>query len=163
MEFLTKAVEFLKLSTKHLLIIFFITGLALFLPTEFTDFIKLTAVIEDYRSWIGAVFLVSGVIALINIIQKFFTGLSQAKKRKGLIKFRNQKLHRLTPQEKLILTRYFLNHTTSQVLPMNDGVVNELETYKIISRSASISQGGVYFSYNIQPWASEYLKNIRIY
>ncbi|MFE6077462.1 super-infection exclusion protein B [Paenibacillus sp. NPDC057886] len=68
--FFTKVVDFLKLGTKHLLTIFLITGLALFLPKEITNSVQLTSIIEEYRSWIGGVFLVSGSISVINEAKK---------------------------------------------------------------------------------------------
>ncbi|MDY7989880.1 superinfection exclusion B family protein [Paenibacillus polymyxa] len=157
--FLTKAIDFVKLGTKHLLILFVVTGLALSLPNNLLGYLKLQHLVETYRSWIGGVFLVSGVIVMINIVQNTFNVIFSAKSSRKNMKLRKEKLRRLTPKEKLILMRYFALNTTSQDLPVNDGVVNELAAYGIISRTSTLSSWGVNFSYNIQPWARGYLDN----
>jgi hypothetical protein len=63
----------------------------------------------------------------------------------------------LNPREKEILLYYFVNHTNTQPLRVNDGTVAELEFYEIISRTSQISQGWFEFPYNLNPWAREYL------
>lgn len=155
--FFTKAMEVLKLGTKQLLILALITGMALYLPKNLTDSWRLTAIIEEYKPWIGGVFLVSIAISVINIILSIFNKISRTRSNKQSMKIRKKKLHRLTPKEKFILVRYFALNTTSQDLPVNSGVVNELAAYMIIGRSSSLSSRGFNFSYNIQPWAREYL------
>lgn len=136
---------------------FLLTFLAIFLPIDYTDKLQLTNIILDYKAWISGLFLVSGVMLVVRFIFGVSRFVSGKRRILGAMKTRKRKLHNLTPQEKKILLQYFTSKTTSQPLPINDGVVNELAAYKIISRSSSLSQWGTCFSYNIQPWARDYL------
>lgn len=127
------------------------------MPKDIKDLMQLTSIIEEYKSWIGGVFLVSGSISVINLIQGLFNNISRVRKKRKLMKRRQEKLRRLTPKEKLILVRYFALNTTSQDLPFNDGVVSELAAYGIITRSSILSSRGTDFPYNLKPWARDYL------
>lgn len=70
---------------------------------------------------------------------------------------RIKRLNALTEEEKAVLKYYIDHNTRTQVLDFSNGTVQELAGYAIIYRAATISKGGVFFSYNIQPWAMDYL------
>jgi len=59
-------------------------------------------------------------------------------------------LHRLTENEKQILRYYFAKQTRSNVLRIDDGVVNSLAADGVIFQSANVIGGpGLAFAHNI--------------
>ncbi len=74
-----------------------------------------------------------------------------------------KRLQNLSIQEKQILCGYILNGTKTQYFMLEDGVVQGLEHSHIIYRSSGMGSLLHGFSYNIQPWAHEYLvKNVHL-
>jgi hypothetical protein len=75
------------------------------------------------------------------------------------IKYRQKRLHRLTPAERAILRKYIIKDTRSQDLSLQDGVAQGLVLERIIYRPLpSIGDVRRGFPHNIQPWAWDYLK-----
>jgi len=72
------------------------------------------------------------------------------------LKGATERLHNLTAEEREILRGYIGNGTKTQLLDIQSGVVNELEEVFIIYRSSNIGHLSGW-SYNIQPWAWDYL------
>ncbi|EOU1885459.1 hypothetical protein F6J58_01325 [Clostridium perfringens] len=56
-----------------------------------------------------------------------------------------------------MLSSYIKNQSKTQDLPINNGVVAELASKKIIYRSTELSSSGLFFSYNLNDWAWDYL------
>ena len=159
--------ELLKLGPRYLmplaLFIALFCGILLFGPKEFLQRIGAFEVAEDHRSWIGVIFLASFSLLLVCIgvyaVQKGKRWLFRIQSRR-IVK---ERLHSLTEDEKQILRYYIYEKTKTNVLQIGDGIVNGLESSRIIFRSTNAGSliGG--FSYNITDFAWDYLnKNQRL-
>lgn len=146
----------LKLPTKTIVAICIATAILLFADDVTLGRFGLSTFVAEYRTHIGTTFVVSFcivlttfVFAVVGFVSPWVTQAIWVRQHKG-------RLHRLSPDEKEILSIYIHGQTRSQILPMQDGTVNGLVVEKIIFRSSNLgSING--FAYNIQPWAWEYL------
>ena len=139
-------------------ILSFITGILIYSPDEFLTKLGLKDFKYNFHSTLGAIFLISLVFLIMHFIKFIFEKI-----RKKYITFKQRKwwvkrLRDLTPEEKEILSYYIKNNTRTQSLDFSNGVVKELEFYKIIYRASQLSRGFTVFDYNIQPWIWNYLK-----
>jgi len=143
-------------SPKYLLVISIISGFLIFGEINLIYKLALLSFVETYRLWIGIVFLISSGFWLVDLIQLIINKIKNKYKILRNNKIREERLKQLTTEEKVILGKYINSKTRTQKLVFSSGIVNELERYKIIYRSSdSVYAGEV--SYNIQPWAWDYL------
>ncbi len=155
-DIITKLINYFK-SPRYLFAISLISGVLLFSPKYIINSLGIQLFISKYRVWIGIAFLISfGFwITDISVI------LLKKRKLKSKVKFkiseREVRLKNLTYEEKIILSFYIDYQTRTQRLPYSNGVVNELIYYKILYRSSNIINMDFKISYNIQPWAWDYL------
>ncbi|MGG3159779.1 superinfection exclusion B family protein [Priestia megaterium] len=152
-----KMIEWLKLPARYLFVLALLAGILLFAPHSFLIKLGVDAFLEKYRTYIGITFLLFLMLFLVSFIQILYTFFKGKNEERTSRKFQQQRLRELTVQEKKILGYYIINQTRTQLLAMNNGNVNELARLGIIYRSSNMSQGMEYFSYNIQPWAWEFL------
>lgn len=154
---LEKVLNWIKLSPKYLLGIDIITGFLLFGNSTLLGTLGLKELQEQYRSWIGLAFVISSGLLCAHIIVEIWNKGNNKLSTKRVVRAGKNRLKNLTQYEKEILTSFISNQTRTCSLNFTDGVVIELDSCKIIYRAAAMSNGGTYFSYNIQPWAWEYL------
>jgi len=154
---ITKILGVAKYTTKFFVILAVGSGLLLFLPKEFIDKLGVFKFVTDNKQYIGMTFLVSGVVSISNTITFIYKKFTTKIRMKNVHRSREKRLHSLNPREKMILLYYFVNGTNTQLLAFNDGTVRELEGYMIIQRTSQVSQAGMNFPYNLNPWAREYL------
>lgn len=153
----SKWIDWVKLSPKYFFVFTFVLGLLLFGPNSLLDGLGVQSFVTTYRSILGVVFLLCLVLFLVGILGIFFTSLKEQYSIRGNLRFQKKRLRSLTDKEKDILVYYIHNQTRSQSLPYNDGLVRELQKLRIIYQASTVSRRGMYFDYNIQPWAWEYL------
>jgi hypothetical protein len=132
---------------------FVLSGL-IFFPESIVNSLGLLEYREKTKIYLG-ISLLFCFIAIITFLFIYMAGVFYLKKRQ-------KRLHCLTKHEKEILKRYIFNETRTDYFECNDGVIKGLEIESIIFRSSTISSTryghGVFtFSYNIQPWAWDYL------
>jgi hypothetical protein len=156
MDWIGKVTDWIKLSPKYLLPISLATGFIVFAKAEWLQPLGLTDLRVKYLPWIGAIFLLSTVLLLSHAAFKLFSWVQFRISMKRGLKGAKERLHNLTGEEREILRGYIGNGTKTQLLDIQSGVVNELEEVFIIYRSSNIGnlRG---WSYNIQPWAWDYL------
>ncbi len=157
----SKLLEWLKNQSPTLFLIVSVAiGVLLFGPENLLQQIGLLSVVEQYRSYLGAVFLVSfvGLLASTAVsLQGWVFGALRAKQAR---KAREARLLKLTSDEKRYLARYLKNDTKTQKFDFTDGTAQGLAHAGIIYRATDMSDSniwGTYFAYNMQPWAWEYL------
>lgn len=153
----SKFLDIIKLSNKHLFGISLMTGLLLFLNERVMNKIGLADLVDKFRGLIGILFLVSISMLTVNLIHVYVIKINNKIKNRKIKKHSINKLKNLTQREKDILSIYIKDKTRTTKLSMADGVVSELQMYGIIFRLTSVSQEYVFFDYNIQPWAWDYL------
>ncbi len=149
--------ECLKLAPRYLIAVGLVAGLILFGGTEFQETLGFSQFAKDQRAILGILFLSSVILLLIAIggggidwIKRFW------RKRvfhKGIMK----RLQRLTEDEKQILRYYIAKDTRSNMLSIEDGVVQGLVSDRIIYRSASLGNMHEGFAHNISTFAWDYL------
>ena len=155
MDIVGKILETIKLSPKYLSPIAISSGVILFFPDSFLGTIGLLKFREDFKGWIGALFLLLSSLLITHITMYIIKRVKWRLKHKARVK----RINNLTPDEKRVLQEYTGNNTRTAYFDVNDGVVRGLEHEGIIYRSSDVSKRFTLFSYNVQPWAWEYLNN----
>ena len=153
----SKLLEWLKLNPTPLFAIVLATTLFLFLPGQIAETLGITELRTEYRLWLGLAWL--GSLSILSA-QGLSAAVQTTRKRlewRRNLKRLEQSLHNLAPPEKTFLRGYIDNDTRTQKADIMDGVVNGLVAGKVVFRSASVGYG-TRFSFNIQPWAWDYLK-----
>lgn len=159
MNNLSKLIDFIKLSPLYLFAISISTGVLIYLDNSpIVIKMGLSNIANNYRFWFGLTFLISTSLLIVHAIKFIYLSIINLKDNYNNKKIRIERLKNLTPKEKNILANYFSGNTRSQTLDYTDGTVRELELMQIIYRSSEVSRIGAKFSYNIQPWAWDYLK-----
>lgn len=153
----SKLLGLIKIPTKYYFGISFITGILLFSSENILNKLGVLAFVTDNRIWIGVIFLVTLAFWVTDFIIHIYKKISKSINIKKKEKVRKERLHNLTQDEKSILSGYIDNNIRSQKLDSFDGTVRELEYYKIIYRASNVGRALEGFSYNIQPWAWDYL------
>lgn len=154
----SKLIDFLKLSPRYLIPISIASGIILFASDRFIDTIGLLEIRQDYRTWIGPIFLVTSIIVVLNPIYQVAEILADRVRTEVVLRSHRADLHQLTPAEKEILRGYILEDTQTRTLDFTDGVVAGLVSKRVIYRATSASFLGPHFAYNIYPWAWKYLR-----
>lgn len=150
-----------------------VSGLLLWGPDTFKTGLGLQPFIDDYRKWIGIVFLFFLVVGLQPLVpflakkvidryskkkqEKESKQIEQEKKREA-----EEKLNKLTPGEKEILRYYIQYNTRSQDLNIQNGEVSKLLSDGFIYLASNVSYGGMRGSFtfpvNISDWVWEYVR-----
>lgn len=158
---LGKLLEAIKLPPQYMFGIALITGFLLYAPGHILRDIGLLSFVDYGQLWIGIIFLSSSVFFIVHILvvlgKKIKVWFTKARNKR----IRKNRLKNLNPDEKEVLRYYFTHNTRSQNLSVMSGVVKELESFRIIYRSSDLGggrPGPAMFSYNIQPFAWDYLK-----
>lgn len=147
----------LKLPAKTTVAVCIATAILLFSSEKILASLGLGSFVNDFRSYIGVLFLVTFCISAVTLVFKIAAFIKPWATQAFWIRQHARRLHSLTPDEKAILSQYIVNNTRSQSLSVQSGTVNALVAEKIIFRASSLgSLSG--FDYVIQPWAWEYLK-----
>jgi len=153
---LSKLIEWVKLSPQYIGAIFIAACVLLFAPESIQASLGISTFVENYRSWIGAVFVASGALLISHLGAYFVSKVTAWNKKRLFVKYGKKRLHNLTPDGKGILRGYIQGHKRSQILSEFDGIAKGLVKVMIIYRASNIgSHSG--FAYNIQPWAWDYL------
>lgn len=161
-----------------------VCALLLWGSDEFKKGLGLQPFIDNYREWIGIIFLFSLILGLQPIapfIYAKITAKINKQKNKEEAEARAQaeleeeearkmaqyeeaekNIKSLTGDEKTILNYFLLNNTRTQDLNYQNGNVTKLTELGFIYRASNISYGGrrgsFTFPYNISNWAWDYIQ-----
>ncbi|MFF2529163.1 superinfection exclusion B family protein [Brevibacillus sp. NPDC058079] len=134
------------------------SGVVLFIPDFMNETLGISGFVIQQKQWIGITFIISGCIAISQMITHIVKFISKKLKLRKLQRNREKYLESLSQEEKEILKFYFLNNIRTQQISYSSGITRGLEYYQIIYRSSTIGGGmGILFPYNIQLWAWTYL------
>jgi hypothetical protein len=151
------ALEIFKLAPRYLVSITAIAAIFLFAPENTLKAIGGFEFAKSYRQWIGIAFIGSGVLFLVDRCIAIFGwirhGVAMQKHTKAMLK----RLHSLREDEKQILRFYVAKQTKTNVLRIEDGIVQGLESTGIIYRATGIGHVLHGFAYNIDDRVWEYL------
>lgn len=138
-------------------VVMLVSAILLFLPERCLKLIKLDTFHARYSSWIGFIFVLSAVIALVNTVSWIKHKIERRIKTKKAIKNLHARLWELFPAEKAIIIEMYLSPDRSIRLPHDNSSVAILLNYKMIqygSKILDLSQDNPFF---LQPWVCNYL------
>lgn len=145
---------FQKIPVAFLAAIVSVLGLILFLPEDFAQILAVDSFRNEYRVFLGPVFL----LTLSFCAARIFTFLSRGYRKRQNLNKRKEALHNLTPEEKGYLIPYIEGQKNTVNVGMNDGVMAGLRSNGITYLAANMGSSINGFAFNLQPWAREYLK-----
>ena len=157
-DWLKIVADALKLAPRYLFAVAVVAGLLLFLPRHALELLGVDKLSDDYRKWFGLTFLASAVLCAIfaAIAVKIWIQrkLRQSKAENAII----ERLNNLTEDEKQILRYYVQFRTRTNVLRIDDGVVQGLSRAGVIYVSAKVGSLLEGFAHNLTEIAWEYLQ-----
>ncbi|HID0768134.1 TPA: super-infection exclusion protein B [Clostridium botulinum] len=139
------------------IIILLFTSICIFSSNNFLSKLGIEIFVVNNKAYIGIALILSFLYVLVEIFLQIYKVIKNKIGQHGNLRFMRKQLYDLTNDEKRILARYIVNETKTQKLSYANGVVRGLESFKIIFRSSNVGTYGMLFSYNIQPWAWEWL------
>lgn len=156
-ELAKSAIDLLKLAPRYLIAVAIVSGVLLFLPDTWLQWIGVNTFATAYRQWLGLTFLISAVLWGVSAIASCWGWVAGKLFRRRVRKNIAQKLCSLTEDEKQILRYYYAKGTRANVLKVDDGVVQGLVANCIIYRSASVGNMLEGFAHNITDAAWDYI------
>lgn len=160
MNYIKWATEILKLKPQNVLPVVLFMGFILIAPIKWLNTFGITTLVNNYRQWIAITFLASCALLIspvvLWIIRIVNNKISNFKFSKAGIAY----LNGLTPDEKDILKFYIIQQKRTHDLDVRNGTVMGLVHANIIYQSSRLSDC-MQFSFNIQPWAWDFLNNNR--
>jgi hypothetical protein len=156
---LTRLLELLKLKPEALLCVLMGTGILVFMPESALIKLGLLAFVSTFRGWIGGIFLLSmalllgnGLSAAVRQVGIYISGIKDSRKKRD-------SFQHLSPPEKALLAKYYINKTSTQYFQISDGVANGLEVKGFIYRASTVAVHHMSFAFNLQPWAWKCLQD----
>lgn len=161
MEWLSKALEFLKLPLKYIWAIVIAAGLLLFLPESALQRIHAQKFMQDFGAYIGLAFLVFGILLIIQLVSTLYLKISRWMARNKRLSNSLMELLRLDPSEKAILREFFIQNQNTLQLPIDQATVSGLITKGILTSAGSMGErslAGVLFPVKMAEHIREHLK-----
>lgn len=156
-DYIKSALELLKLAPRYLIAIGIAASFLLFGSEQFLTRLGLKKFTEDYRAWLGLAFVSTVSLFAIYLAGEVVTFFGRKIRKRKFLKGVTERLQRMTEDEKQILRFYFVKNTRSNVLRVDDGVVQGLISDGIIYRSASMGNILEGFAHNISDFAWDYI------
>lgn len=154
-----------KLKLGYLIVLLFISTLLLdFLPDYFLKRIDLLSFRNQFHSQISICLLISGVLLLIIVLDKFWNFIKRVINNPTRL-FKIFLYKYISLDENSILVRTFYDKNNNQFLTtgyaeISDGIINGLQARGIIYRASTVGAIGFSFAYNLQPYALQYLNKL---
>lgn len=122
----------------------------------FNERLEINHYVQDsYKFWIHLIGLLSLAYTATIIGKEVLKVIKNEWAKKKRIDY----LKDLSTEEKELLQKYILKERKTITLPLQDGVVQNLENREILYRSTTVTRTSrVEFDFTIQQWAWEYLK-----
>lgn len=157
MDWIKQILNFLKSSPVIIISIFIASALILFLPNSFIEKLYLLNLKNEYGTYLGLAFILSGSILLVLSTVKAWKKILNKYENKKLHKARLKYLTELDSTKTEIIKEFIEDEKHTLRLPMNNGPIIELEFYGIISRAGEISPTEIYkgefvIQFYLQPW-----------
>jgi hypothetical protein len=156
-DYIKSALELLKLAPRYLIAIGIAAAFLLFGSDQFLTRLGLKKFTEDYRVWLGLAFVSTVSLFVIYVAGEVVAFFRRKIGKRMFMKRVIERLNRMTEDEKQILRYYFAKNTRSNVLRMDDGVVQGLVADGIIFRSANLGSMVEGFAHNISDVVWDYI------
>ncbi len=139
-----------------------VSALLLWGPDDFKSGLGLETFINEYRKWLGIVFLFFLVVGLQPLGLFIMQKVKEKYKRLEDERRAEAKLKDLTPTEIEILRYYINNNTRTQDLSIQNGDVSKLISDGFLYLASQVSYGGMRGSFtfpvNITDWTWNYIR-----
>lgn len=156
-ELLKFALELLKLAPRYFVAFGAAAAGLLFMPADWLSRLGLERFATENKQWLGLVLLVSTVLWGVFVVVSCWGAVKRVFYRRRNDARTIRKLQSLTEGEKEILRYYLGEGTRTNVLKVDDGVVQGLVANRIIYRAASMGNLLEGFAHNITDLAWDYL------
>lgn len=153
--------DFVKLPTYILGALAVASGILLFLPDNVIQMLYMTEFREKYGFVIGIVFITSASILVVLLIKLAYSGISKKYSLWKLKETQTKFLKKLDGEKAGLVISFIQQPTHTMVLPMQDGLVIELQHYDVISpagRTHLVSMPNPEITFFLQPWVLERIK-----
>lgn len=151
-----------KIPAKFIAVICSISSVLIFSPQSFIEKLKLEKFNEDYGTYVGIIFLLSGgflIVSILTLLYNFIGNYFYRKKVKRIIK---ENICSLTPHEQALIREFYINTRDVLELPAHDSATISLQSKSIIvqiSGSGLVKYGDAFFSYKIVDYAKGRITN----
>ena len=157
-ELFKPMLELLKLAPRYLVALGLVLGVIILAPDELAQRLGIAHLAQDYRPAIGVGFLLCVSLLLVSVAGwagRIVGDLFATRKFKRQLQ---QRLARLTEDEKQILRYYISQQTRANTLRIDDGTVKALVGSHVIFRSANTGNMTEGFAHNINEIAWDMLQ-----
>jgi len=144
---------FRKIPAAFLVAIVTVLALILFLPEQYAKIVAVEDFREQYRVYLGPVFLLALSFSVARIYMFSMLGLNKKK----VLKEKQASLHGLTPEEMGYLSQFIKGSQNSINVGLEDGVMAGLCSKGITYRATCTGHTLHGYAFNLNPWAREYL------
>lgn len=150
-------IQVLKLAPRYLVAVIIFCCVLLFIKDDTAKILGVYNFTQDYRQWLGIALVATSSLVIIDwsikISAVIRNQMLRIKREKRIL----QSLHSLTEEEKQILRYYFAKQSKSNVLRIDDGIVNGLIAKGVLFRAASQGYLIEGFAHNINDLVWDYL------
>ncbi len=156
-ESITKPLlEFLKLTPRYLIALGAASAFLLFCPENILQKLSIYDFSQNYRPWFSIILILSSALLMVTIAMEILKKAKRWWRERKFYNHMSEHLNSLTEDEKQILRVYIAEQTKSNVLRIDDGIVQGLVSAGIIYRAASVGTMLEGFAYNIGDFAWNY-------
>ena len=145
---------FRKIPVVFLVAIVCMLGIVLFIPEEYANILAVDGFRNEYRVFLGPVFLLTISLSVVRVFDYFVQAHNQRQKLKEMQKT----LHNLTPEEKGYLVSYIKGKKNTVYVGMEDGIMAGLHSKGITYLATNMGDILDGFAFNLHPWARDYLE-----
>jgi hypothetical protein len=149
MDWLSKVIEFLKLPIRHIWACAIVTGGLLFLPVSLLSKLHLTRVVDSCANYIGALFLMSTVLACLDAGIRLWKHLEKRQNSRQRTRQLLAAMACLDGKEKAVLREYVIQGQNTIRLPIDHPIVAGLLAKGIIVQIGELGErslAGMLFS-----------------
>jgi hypothetical protein len=158
-----KFVEKGNISLKLLLTISALTGCLVFLPIHLKQILSVDLFAQNYKEYIGPVFLVSTVLLVLNLILLISNQISKSLRVRKVKSEILENISTLSYTEQSILREFYLQGSDALPLPLQNATVAGLIGKRILYQIGSfggVTHGEPCFNYSITSTAKKYINAI---
>lgn len=151
-------VDLLKLPAYLLGALAIASGILLFAPDDVVQMLYMTAFREKYGFTLGIAFIVSVSILAILLVRLIYRSASEKWHLKKLKEAQTKFLKKVDGEKVELINAFIQQPTHTLMLPMNDGLVIELQHYNVISPAGQthlVSMPDPCINFFLQPWVVE--------
>ena len=149
--------EFLKLAPRYLIALGIMAAFLLFTDEKLLKFIGVFEFAQNNRPMLGLALVVTVALFVVSVSADILSFVKGWFGKRHFYRRVTDRLHRLTEDEKQILRFYIAENTRANMLRIEDGVVQGLQSDGIIYQSASLGNVVEGFAHNITDYAWDYL------